>query len=684
MPPCPLVSRHIPSPAPARRRSLVLLVLTALLTTGCWSNRDKLPGDTKYRIRNVTFEGASFEPGDPLRRKIGFRPDGLLFPGHDYNPYREGEDRRRIIAFWQTKGFFDIQVEGPWVKKDEEAKMADVRWKLTEGPKYKIGSVQVVNAPKDLQEGLDDLVPFEVGDDIELEVYRLARVELADYVRYRGYAHTEVYSRTFIDTDKKVVHWYYYVDAGPKTRVGKVSVTGNVAIPKDVILRRIGLKTGDPFDKKIQLKREADLYDTGAFAVVKMKTTADVEFLIGKLPPDTGGTMRPDMVAEDGTFIGRQTLSPDIDIVINVVEASSTQVRAGLGGQAELTRLDAYARGNFLFRNLFGPLHHLTIDLKAGYGWLFRASNDEPLGVYGHGEIRYDYAGLIARLLDFRIFGRMDERLFPGFHTRKVTAGMGFRTAISRQLFLDIVPQFRWEQPIAYLDDGVALNASDMMLTNDTMYGFELAAAIVWDARDNRVEALKGHLLKASLEFGPGGPLSTHRYLKLDADVRGFVPIAQYISIGMRAKGSWVLLGEEDKGVPAGVRLFGGGAYGSRVFNTHALTAFSDICKTSQSGDQVCESQGMGALSLVEASLELRWLPFRQQLGAVGFVDLGAAGGGANPFENGVDVSVGVGARVRLWYLPMALDIAVRVTEEPGQNEFLDRLLVFFRLGEAF
>lgn len=660
---------------------LLLLASSMLVVTGCWQARDHLPGDTGYKVREVRFEGASFDPGVTLRNKSAFRPDSLLFPGQFYNPYREGEDRRRIIAFWQTKGFFDVKVEGPFIKRDEVEKKADVTWKLDEGPAYTIASVTVENAPATAQSGLEDIVPFAKGDRLDLEKYRLVRIPLADYLRLRGHGHTEVWSRTFIDRVKKVVHWYYYVDAGPKTVVGNVTVKGNKAIPSETIVRRAGLVKGDPFDLAIQLKRESDLLDTGAFNIVKFATSADVEFLIGKLPPDTGGEMKPGMVDESGKFVGRKKLNPEIDIQITVVESPSAQVRFGLGGTVELTRLDAYASGKVLLRNVFGPLHHLAFDMKVGYGWLFRASNDDPLGIYGHGEVRYEYSGLFARLLDFRIFGRIEEKLFPGFHTRQVTAGMGFRSALGSRLFLDIVPMFRWEDTIGY---GAAAttpeDAKRLKLSDETLMGFELAASLVWDERDNRVEALSGHFLKIWARFGPGAPLGTHRYLNLGLDVRGFIPVAENMSVALRGSGQFVLLGDE--ALPPGLRLFGGGAYGARVFGAQELTAYTSPCSSGASGPG-CAGVAAGALSLVEASLEFRWLPFRQQLGAVVFVDAGAAGGGLNPFDNGVDVSAGIGGRVRLWYLPMALDIAVRLTDTRVETVW-DRFMFFFRLGEAF
>jgi len=82
----------------------------------------------------------------------------------------------------------------------------------------------------------------------------------------------------------------------------------------------------------------------------------------------------------------------------------------------------------------------------------------------------------------------------------------------------------------------------------------------------------------------------------------------------------------------------------------------------------------------------VRLLPFRKQYGAAAFVDAGGAGAGTNPFESGLSMAAGIGARVRLWYLPIAIDIAYRFMDDTtfSTDGGFDRLLAFFRVGEAF
>lgn len=131
--------------------------------------------------------------------------------------------------------------------------------------------------------------------------------------------------------------------------------------------------------------------------------------------------------------------------------------------------------------------------------------------------------------------------------------------------------------------------------------------------------------------------------------------------------------------------MFGGGAWGMRGFGTRRLSLYGEACGGA-AGDGECRDLALGAASLFEGGLEFRWLPYRKQFGAVLFADLGAVGAAANPFADAVELAVGLGLRIRLWHIPIGLDVAWRVTDDPAfaKIDALDQVLVFLRVGEAF
>jgi outer membrane translocation and assembly module TamA len=203
---------------------------------------------------------------------------------------------------------------------------------------------------------------------------------------------------------------------------------------------------------------------------------------------------------------------------------------------------------------------------------------------------------------------------------------------------------------------------------------------VIADRRNDRVEPTQGWLLGLSTSLSPGGPLGDHRWLQARGEARGFVLLTAAWSLAGRASGGVVVAG--DDGVPLGPRLFGGGAFGMRGFGRDQLSpsaCAADMTTTT------CDPVLVGGLSLVESSLELRYLPFRKLYGVTGFVDVGGAGIDRNPLASGVSAAVGLGGRVRTWYVPIAIDVGYRMFDQGDLGApSLDRLLVFFRIGEAF
>lgn len=653
---------------------------------------EKLPGEAPVKVSDLDLEGAKVVNPGELMPKLAVRPGGLLAPAGPLNPYRLVEDKKRIEAFWWTAGHFDVQVADPELTYSADRKSVAVLWRVTEGATYlidkidididmKSGPAEVRGAPAEVARELRKRITFAAGDRIDMEVYRHVRHALAEYLRREHWGHAEVYSRAYLDRRRKRVSWTFFVDLGPKTRVGAVKVTGNRRVPEDVIRRRMGLGEGDPYGVDEREVAELDLLDAGSFAVARFDTTADNEFIVGALPPDSGGIMRVGQVTPEGALVARE-LTETIDLNAVVVEAPAAQVRLGAGGSFGSERLDTNLSTGLTLRDVFGAFQHLTLDGRVGYGWLWRGDTDEPLGVYGSAHLRYTNAGAFGRTGDFRVTAEMAERLRPGYHLRQVTSGPGVRTRLARDLYLEIDALFRWQRAIGLgTSDPAHRDALDLADTDDDVLGGQLRAWLLWDTREDKVEPVKGHLLGLRATYSPGGPLGTHRWLKLEADARVIVPVGPAgtpFSIALRAAGGWLLLGG-DEGYPTGERLLGGGGYAHRGFATDRLSPQLRACRDTTT----CRNVPVGGLSLAQTSLEFRWLPYRKQWGGTVFVDAGGAGAGANPFEDGLSVAVGLSGIIRTWYLPLGVTVAYRVTDH-GAYDDLDHFQIFLRIGEAF
>lgn len=656
--------------------------LIAISVAGCQPPRfPEVVGHTDIAVTKVDIQaraGEHLEVGyQPLFELLGLRIDSRIRPGRTYNPFRLAEDRRRLVAYLHDHGRFDAEVDEPELAWASDHKSVAVTWRVHEGTEYKIKSVDLIGAPREFDATLRAMIPFAAGDEIELESYRPLRRALAERLQDEGWGHARGYSRIFVDRERKDVAWFYYIDPGPRTRIGSLKVEGNSRVPAATILARSGLGEGDVYSTTAKRRAELALLDSGAFASAIVLSDADIQTGPPE-HPDTGGALASEQIDGEGRLVPRQ-LPDKLAVRVIVVEAPARQLRGELGLEADPARLDTFAGARVTLRDALGPQHHLVVEGFAGYGWkLSDRDNGIADGFYGSALAQYLHPGFLHRILDARITGRWRDTIYPAAMLREIVVGPGLRSTIARGVFFDIDAYYRFGRtlrPIA-VD---AMTSPQLALTTDRdSRGGELVSSLIADRRDDRVEPRDGWLVAATTSLAPGGALGDHRWLRVGGDARGYRPLGDKWSIGARIAASWVALAGAN-GVPLGPRLFGGGAHGMRGYARDELSPAA--CAL---GDPGCRRVLVGGRSLVESSIELRLLPFRKQFGAAVFVDAGGAGAAGNPFDDGLSLAVGAGGRIRLWYLPIALDVAYRMIERNTAGAALDRLLVFFRIGEAF
>jgi hypothetical protein len=644
-----------------------------------------VPGDTALGGTQVTVVPRAGEHLDVdysvVLGNLGLRAKAILTPERGWNPFRLAEDRRRLAAYVMEHGHYEGIVDEPAVVWNATHTSVSVSWPVHEGPAYRIGSVEILGAPPEQLAALTALVPFKPGAPVDMVAYRPVRGALADHLQAAGWGHARGWSRAFVDRDAKTVAWFYYLDPGPRTRIGSVVVEGNAHVPTRSVLERAGLAAGQPFSTADARRAELALLDTGAFASVNVVTDADVLHLPEY--PEVGGQLAVEQVDPAGALVPR-TLPAELRVRVVVVEAPQARIRGEVGAEGDPTRLDVFTSARTVLRNLFAPQHHLVVAASAGYGWIV-GDDHRAAGAYGSALVQYVHS---LEVTDLRVTARWRDVLYPAALLREVVAGPGLHRTLAPGVFVEADAFFRFgrqlDQPVVQPMVGPT-GALELAPSRDAK-GLELEGSVIADHRDDRVEPKQGWFLGATGSYSPGGPLGDHRWLRGTGDARLFVPLGVpngTWSLALRASAGWLGLAN-DQGIPLGPRFFGGGAFGMRGFGRDQLSPA--LCAVGVPG---CDRVLVGGRSLAEGSIELRMLPFFKQYGAAMFVDAGGAGAGLEPFAEGIAVAVGAGVRLRLWYVPVAFDLAYRIVDTnhgvaAAPSGAWDRLLGFVRIGEAF
>ncbi len=663
----------------------VVLFLITLALVACKERPPKVPGESDVRVKELTIEPLApqtelaLEHGG-LFERLGQRPGSLINPDRMWSPFREAEDRRRIEAYWQQFGYFDVEV-APAVTRFDPDGRAIIRFSVRENQRYRVGSVRLEKPPAEEQAALDGLLGLEPGaSDVDLERVRKSRIDMQEHLKRRGYGHANVYSRFYIDRAAKKIDVRMFVDAGPKTTIASVRVDGAVKVPPSDVIRRSGLSVGAPYSEDLRDRVVRDLMDTGAYSAAYVRVDTDTKFIAPGTAPDTGGEMTDDMVDAEGNFVPR-ALPAGVNVTVHVVEAPSQTIRLRAAFEIDPSRADTSLTSTLWLRNLLGPMQHLVLEGRVGYGWLFNENADDRAGVFGEGLIRTVHPGALGRLGDLRTTIRYVGSLYPSAYLHRGTTGPGVRTTFLKGLFLDVDLFAFFEKTEGFGPflpeerDRYALSERDLAV------GPELSSAFTWDGRDDPIEPMRGGFVSIASRINPllAEGAAAHPYVNVSPDLRAFLPLTKSLSIALRAFGEWSLL-DAGEGIPLGERLFGGGNYGFRGFGAQLLSPSVLRCF-----ETFCKDVQVGGRSLVESSLELRFLPALKQFGAIAFADLGGASFDLNPFAAGPSLAAGLGARLRIWYLPAAIDLAYRILHE-GEIQGIEAapFHVFFRIGEAF
>jgi outer membrane protein assembly factor BamA len=672
--------------------SRAALLLIAALAIACQTRPPKVPGETDVLVAEVVIApfDADAKAGKKLAldhgalfERLGQRPSSLINTPRTWSTFREAEDRRRIAAFWQQRGYFDVEVSEAATTFDAQGR-AHLRYQVRENERYRVGSVELVSAGEH-EAKLRRLVGFDAGtQEIDLEAMRRVRIDMQERLRDECFGHANVYSRFWIDRTAKRVHVRYFVDAGPRTVIASVEVdAGAVKVPREKVLRRAGLKVGEPYCEGLRERVIRDLLDTGAYAAAFVRVDTDTKFIPPGTAPDSGGELRDEQIDANGNLVPR-ALPAGVNVILHVVEAPSRTFRLRAGFEIDPGRADTLLGAGLTLRNALGALHHLKLDGRVGYGWLFgdgTLDTARRAGVYGDAQIRTVHPGALGRIGDLRTSLRYQGSLFPSAFLHRATAGIGARATLLNGLFLDVELLAYLEKTVGFGPFGDEERAWLALPSHDLAVGPELDVELTWDGRNDPIEPMRGSYASLLVRVDPlsvGAP-ADQPFVNLAPDVRVFIPLAKPLSIGLRAAGQWSLLAAGD-GIPLGARVFGGGSYG---FRGRGLQRFSPTIVRCAGED--CANVAVGGRSVFESSLELRLLPPLKPAGGVVFADFGGASGNLNPFALGPSFAAGLGLRLRLWYLPAAVDVAYRVLGEGRVQGIKDApFTVFFRLGEAF
>jgi translocation and assembly module TamA len=630
----------------------------ASLALGLWACAGARPPPGQAELRKLRFTGNKALSDGQLADKIATTANSWnpLADKRYLDPAVLQTDLRRLERLYQAHGYFDAKVLGLDIEHvDENA--VEVEIHLQEGPATHVARVDVggeEGLPDDVRKRLARVLkPLQVGEVFDEEAYEQAKELLGKVLRDHGYAEAEVEGEVQVDPAARTAAVALTVHPGERYTFGKVQVFGAKNVPRESIVRQAegAVPPGKVYSERKLQDAQDRVFDMGVFSLAKVTRGA---------PDPTTHTL---------------------PTAVSVNEAPFRTLRFGFGLGFERYRDEARVGGEYLNRNFFGGLRRLDFDNRLSYivtpdvFALFRG--EAATGVGGYSKLTLTQPDLFWTV-DLSVTAQLERDIEVGFTDNAALVGVALEKRVGRVFDALVGYNFQVVQLSSILDPAQLAGSSAPQLatscTEPTCFLVlqYLEQRFQLDLRDSLLRPRKGAFLQLDLQEG-GGPGASFTYLRVQPLARGFIPLADRLTLGLQLQFGWMRSFGEENGAPAPTpltqRFFGGGPDGVRAYGLRLMSPVAVVCRDNNpnAAERHCttpsdfEAVPVGGNGLYAASVALR-IDVTRELSLVAFTDAGIVP--IAPFElraQDVAIAPGLGLRYFSPFGPVRLDFSYRL-----------------------
>jgi translocation and assembly module TamA len=493
------------------------------------------------------------------------------------------------------------------------------------GPLYRVGEV---NLEGDLPEGVRERLGIAPGAPAVAADILAARRRLLNALLEEGHALARVEEPVaYENRARQVLDLTFEVEAGPRVELGEIRLSGLRTVNEAFVRNRLLVRPGARFSPSSIERARQDLLAPGVFS---------------------GVTARPDERLDES---GRLPLTFDVQERPSRVLGYSAAYSTDLGGSVG---------ASWSHRNLFGNAEQLN----------FSASVIN-LGGTAATDVGYNLSGQFIKP-DFR---RRDQSLELKLGALKQSLQAYDQMALLSGVSVSRKLTPRWT-------GSAGLSASQEQITQQgverdfTLLGIPLGLRFDSTGRPNVLaDPTRGIISNATVTptYSLGGDETGDVFFTLmQLSAAAYVDLARFdiaaagrSVIAMRALAGRAF-GASQLDLPPHQRFYGGGSASVRGFRYQSI------------GPRFPDGQPAGGTSIDAAAVELRQRLFGN-FGAVAFVDAGRVSANGGP-RGEVEWGAGVGVRYYTAIGPLRVDLAVPLTEVPGNDSYQ----VYIGLGQAF
>ena len=559
-------------------------------------------------LKEVRFAGNAHIPGKQLRKQMLSTERGFFHYLTGSGKFDEAEwagALAALVGLYQKEGYARARISSVDTDWDGSGGIT-ATIHIEEGVQYRLREVRLKGNDHFLREELLPLIGNREGRNVDYA--GLDRDEGTIATHYRNAGYLDVSVKTSLETeegqDTAVIR--FDIVEGPRYRLGKIVVQGNLLTDPVVVHREVAIPEGAPAGEKSLLTFQQAVFGTGLYKTVRLNQVK-----------------RP----EEGI----------VDLIVEVEEALFFEFEFGPGYGT-----DTGARGfvGAKHRNLDGKGRSFSARVYASQKEQnYLAGMREPW-VFGN---RWKWEGGVTA------FHQEAER--ESFSLRKTSIVTSINKTIFRRSSVSLQHELSRDDAFDVAPDAVLSPEDQGSATISAVRGL-----FVLDFRDDPFNPKRGSFNSGSVEFASSFLGSEVDYYKVTGQSSWYFPVFRRNTFVVSGRAGIVRPLGSTIEVPIQKRFFLGGRTTVRGFKEESL------------GPRGADGTPTGGDYMVNGNAELR-VPLQYGIIVAVFLDAGSVWFPRDP-ENGFDLreSAGLGLRYVTPIGPIALDYGWKLDRREGES----------------
>jgi outer membrane protein insertion porin family len=497
----------------------------------------------KYKIREIDFVGNERIGDRRLKRQMKDTKEqwmlSFITSRGVYKQDKYGEDAEKVVAHYRNEGYLRVRVDNPELRTLETD--ADGRTRhvalvipVTEGPRYRIGEVAVVDNKAVKTEAITTLLKLKKGEyyseesvrkglDKARELYgAIGHFEFTAYPEFKfrdlenapkegetpPAAPTTAAAAREVAPGPAIVDVTMHMQEGEQYFVHHITFEGNTTTKDKVIRREMRVYESGVFNTEALKYSIRRINQLGYFKAIEEKSAETVK--VEKTPHETN----------------------KVDVTLKLEEHNRNELTFG-GGVSGIDGF--YLSFSYATTNFLGQGETFQVSAQRGArANIYQVSVNEP---YLFDRPISAGASIFSRKIDYLM---SDGRV--GYS--EVRTGSSVSAGRPLRAFMNVFTSYAYEVIDSAVSDDLDLSAGDPLFVSYLDEGRHIESraspTFVYNTVDHPLMPRRGMRITASYDVAGGLLGGTVNYIRPDAEVILYIPHTRKTSFGLRAQGGWI------------------------------------------------------------------------------------------------------------------------------------------------